>query len=195
MVGVGFIVEGETEKVLIDSTRFRDWCQHIGIKVIEPVIDAGGSGNLLPQNINNYLNEIKKGAPIKIVVLTDLDFGESVDEVKSRIIPDPQVTSIDVVFVAVKAVESWFLADSNALQKWLKESSYDEEQPEDTDGLPWDRLREIAKDHNVRGTGASKPTFARRMTKTYGFSIESAANHPACPSVKYFHDTLVRWGS
>lgn len=191
MVKVGFIVEGETEKIMIDSTGFRAWCHQIGVEICEPVIDAKGSGNLLPSRIKNYLNQIRKALPNKVVVLTDLEEEESIEAVRSRI----QSDALDVVFIAVKAVESWFLADSDALARWLGIENVQEENPEQTPAMPWDYLRDIAKKYNARGTGPSKPVFAKKYTGRFGFSIEKAATHPNCPSVKYFHDTLIKFGN
>jgi len=194
MVKVGFIVEGDTEKVLVDSKGFRDWCSGIGIEVVEPVINAGGSGNLLPHNIENYLIQIRKATPHKIIVLTDLEVELSVDVVRRRILTDQTNDKIDAVCIAVKAVEAWFLADTNALRRWLKDSTIWEEYPEKTIAMPWLRLREIAGDLNKRGTGPSKPLFAKRITDKFGFALERAAAHGNCPSAKEFYDVLVGFG-
>ncbi len=51
MVKVGFIVEGDTEKVIVESPAFSAWLTANGITLCHPVIDAKGGGNLLPQNI------------------------------------------------------------------------------------------------------------------------------------------------
>lgn len=192
MVSIGFIVEGATEKLLIDSPSFRTWCKSNSIYIVEPIIDAGGSGNLLPQNIDTYLSQIIKNEPHKIVVLTDLEREQSVQEVRDRILTDRN-SNIDIVFVAIKAIEAWMLADSVALAKWLKAESVYEQYPEKTEGMPWDRLREIASEHNARGTGPSKVVFAKRYIKHCGFSLERAAEHPNCLSAKEFVDTLKQW--
>lgn len=42
-----------------------------------------------------------------------------------------------------------------------------------------------------RGLGPKESTLpARKMVKKYKFSIENAANHPNCPSAKYFINKL-----
>lgn len=194
MVKIGFIVEGKTEKVLVQSKEFQDWCSTVGIEIVEPVVDAGGSGNLLPQNMKNYLIAIRKNNPVKIVVLTDSEEEPSVDKIRNRIVPSAASSGLDFVFIAVKAVEAWFLADSVALAKWLKEDNYVEPEPEKTVGMPWDRLKELAQIRGIRSPGSSKPAFAKRFIKKNGFSIERAANHPHCPSAKELHDTLCTWG-
>ncbi|MCK5741528.1 MAG: hypothetical protein KAH48_04865 [Chlorobi bacterium] len=190
MVKIGFIVEGDTEKIILDSKYFKKFCKSIEIEIAEPVIDAEGSGNLLPKNIDNYIQKIRQSQPQKIVVLTDLEEEASVLKVRKRI----NSQDIDIVFVAVKAIESWFLADTVALASWLKVDSVYEEKPEETQNLPWDRLKELAKENKARGTGPSKPTFAKRFINNHNFSIERAAKHSNCPSAKEFYDTLLAWG-
>lgn len=71
MVKVGFIVEGETEKIIIQSSKFRNFLQNYGYELLDPVIDATGGGNLLPKNIQQYIDRIQINQPDKIFVLTD----------------------------------------------------------------------------------------------------------------------------
>lgn len=186
MVKVGFIVEGATEKTLIEAKSFQEWAKQKGIEICLPVINAEGSGNLLPHNIEDSIKRVKKNNPNYVVILTDLDDTKTPQAVKERI--GAQYT--DFIFVAVKAIEAWFLADSAALSFWLKTQVY-EEYPEETTGMPWDKLGELAKELGQKGTGARKQKFAERMTQYYGFQLERAANHPNCPSAKAFHDGLI----
>ena len=191
MVKVGFIVEGDTEKILMESGTFRKWCDTNGIAVVDPVINAQGGGNLLPKYLSNHIARLSKnGTPDKIVVLTDLEREPNVTEVRNRI----QTGDIDFIFVAVKAIEAWFLADSAAMSSCLGEKGFHEDFPEKTPNMPWERIKQIAREKKQRGPGASKPGFARKMTGNHGFSIERAAKHPNCPSAKEFHDTLKAWG-
>lgn len=123
--------------------------------------------------------------------MTDLDDGLSPDGVRKRI--GSAVTPY--IFIAVKAIEAWFLADTLALQKWLGLDQVVEDRPEETIGKPWDRLKELALLHNKPGPGGSKPNFAKKMTKHFGFATAEAALHPHCPSVKDFCDGLKILGS
>jgi hypothetical protein len=101
---------------------------------------------------------------------------------------------INHVFISVKAFEAWFLADSDAMKKWLKVNSFYEDEPEKTEDLPWKRLKKIANELNKRGTGDNKLRFTMNMMTLYEFSIERAAIHPNCPSAKKFHDGLITLG-
>jgi hypothetical protein len=189
LVKVAFIVEGATEKVLVDSSGFRAWCGLLGIEIAEPVIDAKGGGNLLPEYVDAYLDQLRGASPDKIVVMTDLETSPDPALVRERIAH----AGLDHVFIAVKAVEAWFLADSMALARWL-ERDHVETAPEETEGMPWNRLKELAVKFGVRGPGASKPVFAKRFTYQYGFELTRAAEHPQCPSARELRDVLQGWG-
>lgn len=183
---VGFIVEGDTEKIVIDSEAFRTWARTHGIDICSPVIDAKGGGNLLPRHLGPLVERLNAEQPDHIVILTDREDAPDVATVRQRI----GTTHTRLVFVAVKALEAWFLADSQALQTWLAVPGVSEDHPEQTPGMPWDRLKELAAQHQQRGPGGSKTQFAKRMVKHYQFSIERAAAHPHCPSATEFHAGL-----
>lgn len=190
MVKVAFIVEGATEKVLVDSDGFHRWCGSLGIEIVDPVIDAKGGGNLLPEYLDSYLDRLRGATPDKVVVITDLERESNLDAVRERITH----AGLDHVFIAVKAVEAWFLADSEALSRWLQREHI-ELSPESTSGMPWERLKELALANGVRGPGASKPIFAKRFSFQYGFDMARAAAHPQCPSARELRDTLESWGA
>ena len=182
---VGFIVEGGSEKVIVESTQFRDFLDGKGYELVTPVIDAKGGGNLLPQNIESFVARFDVEAVDHIFVLTDLENEPSVDAVRQRI----KNESIQFSFVAVKALEAWYLADSAAMNSWLDDADFHEAQPEQTQTMPWDRLKEIATERGKRGPG-QKISFAKKITKHHGFSLVHAAQHQNCPSatelVNYF---------
>lgn len=185
MVTVGFIVEGDTEKVLIESDNFKNWLKQQNITIYGNVLDAKGGGNLLPKNIIPLVNQLKNAD--YIVILTDLEK----DPNKQAVIDRIGTQHTQLIFIAVRAVEAWFLADSEALKNWLS-VEVTEIYPEKTINMPWDRLKELANQCQQRGTGSSKPAFAKRMTKHWGFSLKRAAFHPNCPSAKEFYDGLLK---
>ena len=190
MVKVGFIVEGKTEKIVIDSPSFREWAKSQGVEVTSPVVDAKGGGNLLPRNIGDLVAAVNVASPDIIVILTDLENEESVEAVKERIGYD----HARCIFVAVKAIEAWFLADSPAMRQLFEDDGFVVDLPEQTPGMPWDYLKHLVVERERRGLG-SKASFAKQMTKRLGFSIASAAQHSACPSAKEFHDELIALGA
>ncbi len=190
MVRIGFVVEGDTEKIVIESAAFCAWAKSQGIEICSPVVNAEGGGNLLPQNIIPIISQIRRANPDRIVILTDLEDAPGIDAVRARI----GTEHTDLIFIAVKAIEAWFLADSTALRTWLGLADAYEILPEETVGMPWDRLKELANSKGKREPGLSKPGFAKKMCEHYGFTIAGAANHHACPSVKEFHDGMVKLG-
>lgn len=183
MVKVGFIVESKTEKIIIESDKFKEFLLNNDYELVTPVIDAKGGGNLLPSNIEPFIKRLKDSQADRIVVLTDLEDEICVDKVKKRI----GHSEIKAIFVAVKAIEAWFLADTKAMQKLLNNNDFVEEFPEYTEKMPQERIQELAIKYTNRGIGSSKPMFARKMLK-WGFSIENSANHPNCPSAKAMID-------
>lgn len=190
MVKVGFIVEGDTEKIIVESKAFGSWLTAQNIQLCEPVIDAKGGGNLLPQNIGPMVSTLRAKNVDHIVILTDLEDDPSLDDVRNRI----GFAETPHIFIAVKAIEAWILADTQALQKWLGLDQLEEDRPEETLGKPWDRLKELAKLHGKPGPGGCKPKFAKKMTKHFGFATSEAACHPHCPSAKAFCDGLTELG-
>jgi hypothetical protein len=188
VVKLGFIVEGRCEKTLIESRMFREWLARNGLELTSPVIDAKGGGNLLPDNIGKLIEQIKRQHPNYVIVLTDLEREVDEEAVRQRI----QCENIDLIFIAVKALEAWYLADSQAMNNWLRRQYFYEERPQETIDLPWEHLKVIAREYHTAGLGVGqKIMFTKKMMKTWGFNIERAAQHPHCPSAKAFHDGLL----
>lgn len=177
MVKIGFICEGFTEDIILKSKGFNAILDKLNIEAVG-VLNVEGNGNLLPHNISKYRNElIKKGASI-IIVLTDLDEDECITKTKLRITEQ----SNQIIIIAVKQVESWFLADSTLLTKLLGEV-FKFDSPEN-EPIPFETLRKLLIKFKGRGISGKVP-MALKMLK-HGFSIQHAANHPNCPSANYF---------
>ena len=177
-MNVGFICEGDTERKVVESSAFQQLLTNYGINCITPIEDAEGNGNLLPHNIQEKQNKLFSAGASLIVVLTDLDKDACITKTKERIQEFPN----QVITVAVKEIEAWFLADSAVLTQMTGVPVYID-YPEQ-DEQPFETIRQIFLNKTGRGIG-TKPMLARRMLK-YGFSIENAAQHPNCPSATYF---------
>jgi hypothetical protein len=184
MVKVGFICEGETEKIIVDSTDFKNILALHNLQLVN-AIDATGNGNLLPKNITPFIELLKDDGAEKIFILTDLDEDVCITKTKERIHAPETV----VVIISVKQIEAWFLADSATLSKVFgKEYQFDFPEKEN---YPREKLREIFIAETGRGIGDSKPRFAKRFLNE-GFSILNAANHPNCNSAKYLLNKLTQ---
>lgn len=182
VVKMGFIVEGATEKIIIESDKFKAFLNQNQYELVHPVIDAKGGGNLLPEHIEPFIETLENANADIIVVLTDLEDEKSVEAVRKRITH----SKIKMIFVAVKAIEAWFLADTKAMKSFLRADNFMEEFPERTEKMPRERIQELAMQYTNRGIGNSKPMFAKKMVEHYDFSIEHSAQHPNCPSAKEF---------
>ena len=183
MVTVGFIVDGPSDKIVVESQEFAVWLGKRGLRRGKPVVAAGGQPR--GERIGQLAKLLRKqaGDLDRVVVLTDLDPDAAIPCISARR-AFAQAAEVDLVVVAKKAIESWFLADSMAMRKWSGDPDFVEEYPEETPGMPWDRLKEIGVSAG-RGPG-SKVSFAKKMVRQHGFSIASAAKHPNCPSAQYF---------
>lgn len=193
MVKIGFIVEGDTEKLIIDSLQFREKLKELNLLVCDPVINAKGNGNLLPRYLPQHIAAINANAnPDLIMIVTDLEESITPQEVRDRIrsnhIPD------DLIIVSIKAIESWFLSDSKSISNWLG-LPYTELNPETNHGMPWDRLRELSMELTGRGPGRLKKLFAKKYIEAHGFCVFSAANHARCTSAREFKAKLMDAGS
>ncbi len=116
MVKVGFIVEGDTELIIVNSPAFIAFLHANDFELVTPVIDAKGGGNLLPKYVDNFVARLKNVGAERICILTDLEDAASVADVQARIAHQ----DVDISFIAVKAVEAWFLADSEAMKNGLR---------------------------------------------------------------------------
>ncbi len=184
MVKIGFIVEGESEEILLKSDYFRNYLRSKNINFVDVVANVKGGGNLLPHRLPEYTSFLKGEGATHFIILTDLERGPAIQDVKSRIsAPDSHY-----VVISVKALEAWYLADSTLLTSLFKKK-YTYEFPERTEGMPINTLGAEFVAHTGRGCGNSKPRLALKMLNG-GFSIENAASHPNCDSAKYFLEKL-----
>ena len=192
MVTVGFVVEGASEKRLVESELFKKWLhEDCNLEVVDPVVDAGGKMDSV--HIEAFVKNLKKIAnPDKTVVLADLDPDNRVPCVEKR---KELIGSqgIDLVAIARKAMESWFLADTEAMCRWLGDDTFCEADPETLTGMPWDRLKEL-RDEKGSGPG-TKVRFSRKLILRHGFDVRRAAQHAHCPSARYFIERLCALGN
>ncbi|HEY4538163.1 MAG TPA: hypothetical protein VIG45_06890 [Erysipelothrix sp.] len=184
---IAFIVEGDTEKIIIESDTFKNWIKNFNLELIDQVINATGGGNLLPDKIEDMIYTLKNQGAEHIFILADLELAPSIQSVKDKM-EHPEVKDI---FITVVALESWFLACSSALGKWLQQDEpFFTENPEDTSlEMPFERIRKIGVE--VRGRGISnKVALAKTMINHHGFNFEEILAHPNCSSLKYIERVL-----
>ena len=188
MVKLGFIVEGATEKIILEKSDFFSHLRSLNIDFIPEVIDAEGNGNLLPHNIEKLTRILEQKGATTIIILTDLDTNECITHTKDRI----GANDNHKVTVSIKAVEAWFLSDTEAMCKFLNDSSFVFEHPESV-ASPYDELRNIRLKVRNKGVG-TKTILANIMVHRMGFSVLRAAKHPGCASARYFIDKVQQIG-
>jgi len=54
MVKSGFIVEGDTEKIILQSDGFQDYLRRLELDFIERVVNVGGADKLLPKLLEPF---------------------------------------------------------------------------------------------------------------------------------------------
>lgn len=184
MVKVGFICEGDCEKLMLDSEAFQQILNKNNIQFVR-TINANGNGNLLPKYLERFRNSLKADGVEKIFIITDLDTAPCYATIKSRIDTPPE----DIVVIARKQFEAWILADINLMQFLTKEDGYSFEFPEN-ELVPFQTIKKTVQLKTGQGIGPTKTIFCKRAIR-WGFSIENAAKHPNCPSANYFLNQLV----
>jgi hypothetical protein len=181
MVKIGFLVEGDTEKKIIRSQIFNEFLASNNLEAIPTLFPAKGNmGKDVFKNldkINSLIEILKEKGAEHIFVIRDLEDLECVVLARNEINSE----SVQKVIVE-KTIESWFLADTEALQKVFSSDNIIVEFPEKVKN-PFNELKQISKEKENRGI-SDKLIFAARMLNN-GFSIENAAKHPNCDSAKY----------
>ena len=189
MVKLGFIVEGDTEKIILESDNFIKLLEKLRINFIPEIINTKGNGNLLPHNIEKHSQLLIDKGATKIVILTDLDEDSCITLTKERIKP----LENHIVVVSVKQIESWFLADTLAMRTFFSDETYEEQNPE-SHLIPFVEIHRLKLEKVGSGIGKSKIKLANTLVNRVDFSIERAAEHPNCSSAKYFIDKIKQVG-
>ena len=186
MVKIGFICEGDTEQILLLSDNFQAYLSSINLQAVN-VINACGSGNLLPHNIKGYIQSLENSGAEVILILTDLDNDICITQTKERILARQQ----DIVIIAVKKIEAWFLANEIAMRSLLNNSHFSFSLPELEDN-PFETINNLLVQYTGRGIGkssAGKIRLVKRLLDA-GLDLSNSGIHPKCFSAKYFLDTL-----
>ena len=185
MVKVGFIGEGKTERMILVSEAFLLFLKKNNIETVG-AFDAGGGSNFKRERkeIISFFEIFSDRNADFVFLLTDLEDDPCITETKSKIHKFCKERQIEII--AVKAIESWFLADSDSLSKIFKKKYYFE-CPEKTNGKPFFVIKNEL--FNNLGRGISKDRLTRKMLN-HGFTIENAAKHNNCDSAKYFINKL-----
>lgn len=179
MVKLGFIVEGDTEKIIFEKSDLFQYLDSLSIPFVRNIINSKGNGNLLPRNIEKHSEKLTANGVTNIFILTDMDEDQCITETKKRIFPSKNQT----VIVSTKKIEAWFLSDTKTMRKFLNNYKYTCSNPESIKE-PYKEICSL-KQRVSNFRIPSKRFLADKMTEN-GFSILKAAEHPNCNSAKYF---------
>jgi len=188
MVTIGFIVEGDTEKILFSSPAFQNYLTSINIKYIPEIINAGGNGNLLPHNISELSQILVNKGAQKIFVITDLDNDACVTQTKERIKP----ADIHQCIISKKTIESWFLADTQTIRKYLNSADFTCLDPENINN-PFDEIK--TQRMLLQNRGVSDKKILVKNLLNLGLSFENIIANPNCTTANYFHNKLIAYSN
>lgn len=188
MVKIGVICEGATERLLLSSESFGGLLASLNIEVVQ-VINAEGIGNLLPHKRERYIERLEKAQAQVILILADLDENVCITQTKARIEAKPT----DVVVIAVKMIESWFLASTLSMRKFMKDDGFFFHLPEEEIN-PFETITRLYKAMRIEKWTLPKTRLAQKMIDC-GFDISLAAEHPNCASAAYFLKKLKEIGT
>lgn len=186
MVKLGFIVEGDTEKILLESKAFKNFLNELQINYVPEVINAKTQSMLLPNKREEFTEILRDKGATKIVILTDQDKDSCISQTKARICPDEN----QICIIAKKEIESWFLADNLAMAQFLGLTTFSYLNPELPES-PIKEIKELRLQYQNKGV-SDKKIFAKLILNKNNFSLRRAAAHPNCSSAKYFIDKLIQ---
>lgn len=186
MVKVGFICEGDVEKIFVASEKFQELLIKQNLLCVHPIINAAGKDNLLPHRIVEHRENLKRNGAEVILILTDLDDNQCFARTKERI----KAKENEIVVISVKQIESWLLADSETMSFFCKQNFFYEFPEEDS--VPFETIRAELFRITGRGYGRNAKLRFAKVFIDAGFSIENAAKHPNCPSANYFLSKLMK---
>lgn len=193
---VGFLVEGDTEKVIVQSDAFQALCQSLGIEVIRSVFpphkkERGKDIFKNRETMTAFINILADMGASVVFCMRDQEDLPCITSAKNEIANDsPTLKKI----IVVRKIEAWFLADLPILRQYFGET-VTEQFPEvmfpERLLQPDEKLKEISMaTRNGRGIG-DKLLFAKSLVRN-GFSLTRAAQHPHCPSATYFLNKLMQ---
>lgn len=189
MIKVGFIVEGQSERIVYESDNFQELLSRFNLICVGVISPGSRTKFFVEEQLLKYYKNILNKEPDKVFIIIDKENeNECLSEIREKLI-DCNV-EIQINVIQVKTLESWFLADSVALSKAFNKR-YKHDTPEKIKCHPFDELQKEFLINTGRGLGSKESTLpAKKMVNKYNFSIENAANHPNCPSAKYFLQKL-----
>ena len=146
--------------------------------LVDEVINVKGKDNLNRPITESFAQILRDQGAEWIIVLRDLEDAPCITSIKAQTIQANDTK----VFVAVRMLEAWYLADSETLST-IFQTNFEHPSPEQEEN-PAETLKSLYMQYRERGID-DKKKFTNLMLGR-GFTIEKAAQHPNCPSANYF---------
>ncbi|WP_460926123.1 hypothetical protein [Spirosoma agri] len=157
---------------------FFEFLQANNLELVDEIINAKGKDNLNRPSTESYAQILRNQGAEWIIILRDQEHEPCITSVKTQTIYADDIK----VFVAVRMLETWFLADSETLSTLFRSDFFFHYPEQDLN--PAETLKSLYIQHRGRGIDDKKKFTNLMLGK--GFSIERAAAHPNCPSAHYF---------
>jgi len=194
LVTAGFIVEGDSESILLKHDSVIQLLASINVYCAPGlVLNVIGKNKLYHPNadfskigerVSGWVESLQSIGAQVIFFLIDFDNSDSCfTQFKSKVFHEPG----HIVIIAKQALEAWYLADHESLSKYLAKKIQPIEEPESFLN-PFEQIQTLRMQHSSRKV-ADKKRLTKDMLKS-GFSLARAAAHPNCPSATYFLNKL-----
>jgi hypothetical protein len=182
MVKIGFICEGDVEKMFVETINFQNYLKRIKLEKVGNIINAEGNGNLNHNYLKEHTKSFDNVNPDRIIILTDSD-GKKREDIENIIKPKKDT---HILILAVQEIEAWFLSDINTLRDVLKDKNYTLSNNPECIEKPSEKFLPkliYQKRKLTLNKKAIADLFLNKDTKrTYYFNIENAE----CKSAKEF---------
>lgn len=179
MKKIGFIGEGDCETIFLNSVKFNELLNNFQLESVG-VFNAEGIANLTSyQNrVDSFIKILTDKGADKIIIVVDKDDENCLKDYKSIF---HKYSEKQVLIIAVKAIESWYLADTKTLSAILRTNFYCEF-PERIEN-PFQFIKQEFIKNLSRGI--EKKTLSKKMIRN-GFTLEQCVLHNNSRSSQYF---------
>ncbi len=175
MVKVGFICDGETEKIIFESPKFQELLTKYKLEFVGAIKYKGGK---IKRDTDMLI--LRKYAK-KVIIIKDLEQLPDKEALLKELKKKETITHENIVVVVKRMIEAWLLADNITIGEIVRKKQKIFTNPEnETD--PHGTLKRILGN---RYRYLSKPAIAKLFIDK-GFTIENAANHKQCHSAREF---------
>ncbi len=179
MVKIGFIYDGETEQVILNSKMFKDFLGKYNFELAGMRKYVGGK---IARDTNML---IKRNNAEKVIIIKDLEQLADKESVLKELKKKEKISNNNSLVIVKRMIEAWFLADNETMGRILRNKIKPFNNPENEINPHRTLQNKLGRGYQDLG----KPAIANLFI-TNGFTIENAAKHSQCHSAKEFIKTI-----